>query len=159
MKVFHFNDNLIENLAFYRNEGKKIGFVPTMGSLHEGHLSLIRLAKDQCDIVVCSIFVNPTQFNDSSDFNSYPKHEENDIKILKREFCDILYLPKVNEVYPNGLEKHNYPLNQLASVLEGAFRPGHFNGVIQVVKRLFEIVTPDKAYFGIKDFQQLAVIR
>ena len=130
-----------------------------MGSLHQGHLSLIRLAKEQCDIVVCSIFVNPTQFNDSSDFNSYPKHEEIDIKLLENESCDILFLPKVNEVYPNGIVKQDYPLSQLANVLEGAFRPGHFNGVIQVVKRLLEIVTPDRAYFGIKDFQQLAVIR
>lgn len=159
MKTFHFNDNLIEKISFFKNEGKEIGFVPTMGSLHQGHLSLIRLAKEQCDIVVCSIFVNPTQFNDSTDFNSYPKHEETDIKLLESESCDILYLPKVNEVYPNGLVKQNYPLNQLANVLEGAFRPGHFNGVIQVVKRLFEIVLPDKAYFGIKDFQQLAIIR
>ena len=139
--------------------GSTIGFVPTMGSLHQGHLSLIRLAKEQCDIVVCSIFVNPTQFNESSDFESYPKHEKKDLELLRNEECDIVYLPKVSEVYPDSMIKRDYPLNQLANVLEGAFRPGHFNGVIQVVMRLFEIVLPDKAFFGIKDFQQLAVIR
>ncbi len=159
MKIFHFNADLIENISLFKKEEKTVGFVPTMGSLHQGHLSLIRLAMKNCDIVVCSIFVNPTQFNDPGDFNSYPKHEEKDIALLKSEGCEIVFIPKVSEVYPDGLVHNDFPLKQLGNVLEGAFRPGHFNGVIQVVKRLFEIVSPDKAYFGIKDFQQLAVIR
>lgn len=130
-----------------------------MGSLHKGHLSLIRLAKEQCDIVICSIFINPTQFNDLNDYKLYPKHEESDIKLLISEDCDLLYLPKVEDVYPDGLQKKSYPLSKIGDVLEGAYRPGHFDGVIEVVKRLFDIVEPEKAYFGMKDYQQLAVIR
>lgn len=159
MKIFHNSEHLKAKLALLRKEGKSIGFVPTMGSLHKGHLSLIRLAKEQCDIVVCSIFVNPTQFNDPKDYQLYPKHIDKDSELLVSEGCDFLYLPNVKDVYPNGIVKESYPLNELGDVLEGAYRPGHFNGVIEVVKRLFDLVGADKAYFGMKDFQQLAVIR
>ncbi len=159
MKIFHNKADLKKEIAFLKAQKKTVGFVPTMGSLHKGHLSLIHLAKEQCDTVLCSIFINPTQFNDQKDYNLYPRHEENDIKLLKNENCDLLYLPLVDDIYPDGVQKKTYPLNNLGNVLEGAFRKGHFDGVIEVVKRLFDIVEPDRAYFGLKDFQQLAVVR
>lgn len=159
MKIFHNKAQLGEELALLRKEQKSIGFVPTMGSLHKGHLSLIRLAKEQCDVVVCSIFVNPTQFNDPKDFQLYPKHIESDLTLLNNEDCSIVYLPEIEDIYPDGVSKRSYPLENLGNVLEGAYRPGHFDGVIEVVKRLFDIVNPNKAYFGMKDFQQLAVIK
>ena len=159
MKIFHYKADLKKEIAFLKTQKKSVGFVPTMGSLHKGHLSLIHLAKEQCDTVVCSIFINPTQFNDQKDYKLYPRHEENDIKLLKSENCDLLYLPLVEDIYPEGVQKKSYPLNHLGNVLEGAFRQGHFDGVIEVVKRLFDIVEPERAYFGMKDFQQLAVIR
>lgn len=159
MKIFHNRIDLKAELGLFRKEKKSIGFVPTMGSLHNGHLSLVRLAKKECDLVVCSIFVNPTQFNDEKDYSLYPNHVEIDRALLEKENCDIIYLPEVEDVYPAGVIKKSYPLNHLGNVLEGAYRPGHFDGVIEVVKRLFDIVEPQKAYFGMKDFQQLAVIR
>ena len=159
MKIFQQKENLIAEIEMFRGQAKTIGFVPTMGSLHKGHLSLIKLAGKECDIVICSIFINPTQFNDPKDYKLYPKHEESDTKMLIDANCDVLYLPKVDDIYPNGVEKLVYPLNQLGAVLEGKYRPGHFDGVIEVVKRLFDIVNADRAYFGMKDFQQLAVIR
>lgn len=159
VKIFHNKQELSLVLAQIKETGKSIGFVPTMGSLHKGHMSLINLAGQECDIVVCSIFVNPTQFNDPNDYLLYPKHIEKDIHLLEEASCDLLYLPQVEDIYPNGVSKQSYPLKELGNVLEGAFRPGHFDGVIEVVKRLFAAVKPDKAYFGMKDFQQLAVIR
>lgn len=159
MKIFHNKHDLHSELTQIRENKKSIGFVPTMGSLHKGHMSLIHLAKEQCDLVVCSIFVNPTQFNDQKDYLLYPKHVEKDVELLKAAACDILYLPDVKDIYPSGVSKESYPLEELGDVLEGAFRPGHFDGVIEVVKRLFNAVNPTKAYFGMKDFQQLAVIR
>lgn len=158
MNIFHNSPDLTEICQQFRANGKTIGFVPTMGSLHKGHLSLIELAKEKCDIVVCSIFINPTQFNKKEDFNHYPKNEERDADLLHQIGCDILFLPSVKDIYPNGLEKKNYDLGQLGSVLEGSFRPGHFDGVIEVVYRLLSIVNPDEAFFGMKDYQQLAVI-
>ena len=159
MKIFRKKEILRENIALFKGEKKSIGFVPTMVSLHKGHLSLIKLAKEECDLVVCSIFINPTQFNEQKDYQFYPKHEKTDINLLENEECDFLYLPEVEDIYPNGIEKRTYQINQLGEVLEGKYRPGHFNGVIEVVKRLFNVVEPDKAYFGMKDFQQLVVIR
>jgi pantoate--beta-alanine ligase len=159
VKIFHNKVQLNTELALYRSEKKSIGFVPTMGSLHKGHLSLIHLAMEQCDVVVCSIFVNPTQFNDSKDFKLYPKHIDRDLQLLRDEACSIAYIPEIEDIYPNGVTKASYPIEQLGNVLEGAFRPGHFDGVIEVVKRLFDIVGPNKAYFGMKDFQQLTVIQ
>lgn len=142
-----------------RNEGLTIGFVPTMGALHAGHLSLIAKAKAECDVVVCSIFVNPTQFNDPKDLLLYPRTEEADIELLKGAGCDLVFVPSVSGMYPQGQEVQDYDFGTLTSKWEGHYRPGHFNGVITVVKRLFEIVLPNKSYFGKKDFQQYSVIR
>lgn len=156
-----------------KNQQKKIGFVPTMGALHKGHISLIEKAKHECDIVVCSIFVNPTQFNDPSDLEKYPRTVEKDCAMLEAAGCNIVFIPEVMEIYTLKdlvLKKQNVEddswkegktvdFGVLAKVMEGAHRPGHFNGVAQVVSKLFRIVNPDKAYFGQKDFQQLAIIR
>ena len=149
-------NKLLENC---RVSNKSIGFVPTMGALHEGHLSLVKLAQKDCDIVVCSIFINPTQFNDSNDLENYPITIEEDIKLLEEQSCDILFLPNVTEMYPQGLNTKQYQLNGIDKVLEGRKRPGHFDGVCTIVHRLFSIVKPNTAYFGEKDFQQVAVIR
>ena len=143
----------------FRNANKKIGFVPTMGALHEGHLSLIRKAKSDNDVVVCSIFINPTQFNDLSDFERYPRVVGDDVKMLESADCDVLFLPSVKEIYPDDSYKMQIDFGELETLLEGKFRPGHFAGVGMVVKRLFDIVRPDKAYFGLKDYQQYLIIR
>lgn len=141
-------------------ENKKIGFVPTMGALHHGHLSLIEQSKKQADITVCSIFVNPTQFNDQTDFQKYPVTIENDILLLEEAGCDILFLPSVNEMYPQGtVLKQPYNLGFLETLLEGKYRPGHFQGVCQVVHRLLSIVKPQVLFLGQKDYQQCMVIR
>ncbi|WP_027418771.1 pantoate--beta-alanine ligase [Crocinitomix catalasitica] len=139
---------------------KKIGFVPTMGALHEGHLSLINAAQAVCDIVICNIFVNPTQFNNPSDLATYPRTIAEDTEKLESVNCDVLIIPDVDSVYPNGVNSgYTIDLEGIDQVLEGKFRPGHFNGVCMVVERLFEMVGPNKAFFGEKDFQQLAIIR
>ena len=141
-------------------ENKKIGFVPTMGALHHGHLSLIEQSKKQADITVCSIFVNPTQFNDQTDFQKYPVTIENDILLLEEAGCDILFLPSVHEMYPQGtVLKQPYDLGFLETLLEGKYRPGHFQGVCQVVHRLLFIVKPQVLFLGQKDYQQCMVIR
>lgn len=141
-------------------EGKKVGFVPTMGALHEGHLSLVQQAADQCDISVVSIFVNPTQFNDKKDLKEYPRTIGQDIELLCSVHTDVLFIPSVEEVYPEGLDTTlELDFGQLAEVLEGAFRPGHFEGMAQVVNRLLNIVQPDKLFMGQKDFQQLSIVR
>lgn len=137
----------------------KIGFVATMGALHQGHASLISLAKKECDIVVCSIFINPSQFNNPNDFATYPKTIDKDIELLKQANCDILFLPSVEEIYPKKQNLNTYSLSGLDVMFEGEKRPGHFNGVCNVVHRLFKIICPQKAYFGKKDFQQLAIIK
>ena len=148
-----------ERMQNLRKEGKTIGFVPTMGALHEGHMSLIRTARSRNDIVVSSIFVNPIQFNDKSDLERYPRTPENDRRMLENEGTDILFTPSTEEMYPESPSSAGVNFGQLDKVMEGAHRPGHFNGVAIVVKRLFEIVRPHNAYFGQKDFQQLAIIR
>ena len=154
------NINALEQLLdSFRDMGKHIGFVPTMGALHDGHLSLVKQAQKNCNIVVCSIFINPTQFNDSNDLENYPVTIEQDVKLLKQQSCDVLFLPSVNEMYPKGLRTKQYQLNDLDKVLEGRKRPGHFDGVCTIVHRLFSIVKPNFAYFGEKDFQQVAVIK
>ncbi|MEO5947425.1 MAG: pantoate--beta-alanine ligase [Chitinophagaceae bacterium] len=138
----------------------KTGFVPTMGGLHDGHLSLIDASKEVNDITVCSIFVNPTQFNNSVDFDKYPITIEQDISKLEETGCDVLFLPSVEEIYPAGLDiVKKYDLGFLEKVLEGEFRPGHYQGVCMVVDRLLNIVLPDNIYLGQKDFQQCMVIR
>ena len=137
-----------------------IGFVPTMGALHKGHLSLLEKCKESCDITICSIFINPTQFNNAEDFKKYPVTLENDIYLLETNGCDILFLPEVNEMYPDGIEsKKHFDLGYLENILEGKYRPGHFQGVCQVVKRLLEIVYPDHLFLGQKDYQQCMVIK
>ena len=141
-----------------RTKGFTIGFVPTMGALHEGHLSLVEKAGVLCDIVVVSIFVNPTQFNDPSDLANYPRTLESDMKLLSGKHCDCVFSPLVGEIYPVP-DKRRFDFGNLETVMEGRFRPGHFNGVAQVVSKLFEIVEPDKAFFGQKDFQQLAIVK
>lgn len=136
-----------------------MGFVPTMGALHEGHLSLIKRSKENCETTVCSIFVNPTQFNDPQDFDKYPKTTELDLEMLIKAGCDILFLPSVKEIYPSGTTNiPRYELGYLETVLEGKYRPGHFQGVCQVVDRLLEFVKPDCLFMGQKDFQQCMVV-
>jgi pantoate--beta-alanine ligase len=137
-----------------------IGFVPTMGALHEGHISLLKRSKEICDNIVCSIFVNPTQFNNPDDFNKYPVTIEKDIFALEKNGCDILYLPGGEDIYPEGMaQKEHFNLGRLENILEGKFRPGHFQGVCQVVKRLLEIVKPTHLFLGQKDYQQCMVIK
>ncbi|MCS6796021.1 MAG: pantoate--beta-alanine ligase [Raineya sp.] len=141
-----------------RKEGKKIGFVPTMGALHEGHLSLIRRCKQENDVVVCSVFVNPTQFNNPEDLAKYPRTLEKDAQMLEKAGCDILFAPNENVMYPQKTTL-NFYFGHLENVMEGKFRKGHFNGVALVVSKLFHIVQPHRAYFGQKDLQQFAIIR
>lgn len=157
IQVFEHIDTLQKHLSSVSAEGGSIGFVPTMGALHKGHLSLIRESGKENDVTVCSIFVNPTQFNDSNDLRNYPRDFVADLNMLKKENCDVVFHPSVEEMYPEPLnEKFNFGL--LENVMEGEHRPGHFDGVATVVKRLFEIVKPNKAYFGLKDYQQLVII-
>ncbi len=135
-----------------------VGFVPTMGALHEGHISLVKLARHQCAKCVVSVFVNPTQFNDKNDLKHYPRTPEADAALLEAAGVDVVFMPSVEEVYPEP-DTRQFDFGQIDKVMEGATRPGHFNGVAQVVSRLFDLVQPDKAYFGEKDFQQIAVIK
>jgi pantoate--beta-alanine ligase len=151
--------DLQSQISLLRSEGKSIGFVPTMGALHEGHLSLVQQCISDNDICVVSIFVNPTQFNDKEDLKKYPRDVEKDSLLLSTLSNDIIvFNPSENEIYPEP-DTRQFDFGMIDKVMEGKFRPGHFNGVAQVVSRLFDIVRPDKAYFGQKDFQQLAVIR
>ncbi len=151
----------IEALKAYKQHievGKLIGFVPTMGALHQGHINLMLEAKRQCDVVICSIFVNPTQFNNPQDLLKYPRTLERDLEMLSQAGVDVVFTPEVKEMYPEKDERI-FHLSPLDLVMEGKFRPGHFNGVAQIVSKLFDIVEPDFAFFGEKDFQQLAIIQ
>ena len=159
MRVLTNINSLNQLLDNSRVNNKIIGFVPTMGALHEGHLSLVKLAQKDCDEIVCSIFINPTQFNDYNDLENYPITIEEDIKLLEEISCDILFLPNITEMYPQGLNTKHYKLNGIDEILEGQKRPGHFDGVCTIVHRLFSILKPNTAYFGEKDFQQVAVIK
>jgi pantoate--beta-alanine ligase len=141
-----------------KDEGKSVGFVPTMGALHLGHLSLLERSVKENDVSVCSIFVNPIQFNNASDLKKYPRTLQEDSRMLEQGGCDIVFSPSVDEMYPEAASE-TYDFGQLELVMEGAHRPGHFNGVAVVVKRLFDICIPSRAYFGKKDFQQLMIIR
>ena len=141
-----------------RCSGKSIGFVPTMGALHEGHLQLIRAAALQNDITICSVFVNPTQFNNPDDYKLYPRSLEQDIALLEAVGCQYLFAPTANDMYPEQTLLH-FSFGVLEEVMEGAHRPGHFNGVAMVVSKLFHLVQPHRAYFGQKDLQQVAVVR
>lgn len=141
--------------------GKTIGLVPTMGALHAGHLSLVNRSVEENDVTIVSVFVNPTQFNNPNDLASYPRQEENDFRLLAQANATVAFAPSVEEIYPEGSEKNTkiFNLGSVAEVMEGKMRPGHFQGVAQIVSRLFELVRPKRAYFGEKDFQQIAVIR
>lgn len=158
MKRFTTINELESALERERRNGKRVGFVPTMGALHPGHISLIERCARENDCCVASIFVNPTQFNDPKDLETYPRTPEKDFKMLERGGCTYLFEPSVDEMYPSP-DTRVFDFGDLGSVMEGTHRPGHFNGVAQVVSRLFDIVKPNTAYFGEKDFQQLAIIR
>ncbi len=157
MKIFNSKHSICTYLDELRSSANTIAFVPTMGALHKGHLSLIEEARKNADIVVCSIFVNPTQFNDKKDLENYPRPIEDDIKKLESFKCDILFIPEVDEMYNNS-EDWFIELDNLDKILEGKIRPGHYQGVTQIVKKLFDIIKPDYAFFGQKDYQQFMVI-
>ena len=159
MKIFEKKTDLVNYISNLKQQNKTIGFVPTMGALHQGHLSLVKQAKKKNDIAVVSIFVNPTQFDNAEDLKKYPKTIENDTKLLESVNCDILFIPSVAEIYAENINSEKFNFDGLEHQMEGKFRDGHFDGVGTIVKALFEIVTPDVAYFGKKDFQQLQIIK
>ena len=159
MKVLKSKKTLIDYVERQREMGKKIGFAPTMGALHEGHLSLYKAAKKENDEVISSIFVNPTQFNNPDDFQKYPKTLEKDLELLEKAGVDAVYVPNVEEMYPDGLNSKKYNFDGLENEMEGKYRPGHFDGVGTIVEELFRQVQPHNAYFGEKDYQQLAIIK
>jgi pantoate--beta-alanine ligase len=159
MIIFKEASPLSSQVKHEKNQGQKVGFVPTMGALHKGHLTLIEASKRENDLTICSIFVNPTQFNNPEDFKHYPVTIEKDIQQLIENGCDILFLPSVEEIYPSDFEKQYYDLGELEFVLEGEYRPGHFQGVCQVVDRLLQITQPNNLYMGQKDFQQCMVVQ
>jgi pantoate--beta-alanine ligase len=158
MKLIQTIQELRTELDALRKQGKSIGLVPTMGALHEGHASLVKRAVAENDVVVVSDFVNPTQFNDPNDLIKYPRTLDADCALLEKEGAHIVFAPSVEEVYPEP-DTRTFSYAPLDTVMEGKYRPGHFNGVCQIVSKLFMMVEPDKAYFGEKDFQQLAIIR
>jgi len=157
LKVFTTTREIRQYLAELRSKGLSTGFVATMGALHQGHLSLIAQAKQDNDVVICSIFVNPTQFTDPSDLEKYPRPIAKDTQMLEQAGCDILFNPEVSEMYADN-EHWHLELGEIEHLLEGKFRPGHYQGVTQVVYKLFNIIKPDTAYFGQKDYQQVMVI-
>ena len=160
MLIFKHINDISNHFTALQTNGIKIGFVPTMGALHPGHVSLIAEAKKNSGTVVSSIFVNPTQFNDTKDFEKYPNTIEQDIYLLEKAGCDTLFLPSVKEMYPEGLSTtKQYDLGYLETVLDGAYRPEHFQGVCRVVEKLLTIVHPDKLFLGQKDYQQCLVIK
>ncbi len=158
MIIIHTKDELRAELNNYRAAGKSIGLVPTMGALHQGHASLVERAVAENDVVVVSIFVNPTQFNDKNDLKNYPRTLEADCALLEKVGASVAFAPSVEEMYPEP-DTREFSFAPLDTVMEGACRPGHFNGVAQIVSKLFYAVEPNRAYFGEKDFQQLAIIR
>ena len=158
MKVFETINETTAYIDRQKADGCSIGFVPTMGALHEGHMELMRKAKNENDLLVVSVFVNPKQFNNPEDLKKYPRNLAKDMKALNSLGCNVLFAPEADEMYPKP-ENTNYNFGQLEHVMEGASRKGHFNGVAIVVRKLFEIVQPHKAYFGKKDYQQLAIIK
>ena len=157
MIIFDNKLNLIKHLSLI-NE-RTIGFVPTMGGLHEGHLKLIKESKKKCDITVCSIFINPTQFNNSEDFSNYPSCLDKDLKQLKATGCDVVFHPTSKDLYKDKILSKRFDFGALTNYMEGKFRPGHFDGVATVVEKLFNIVNPTIAFFGEKDLQQLQIIK
>jgi pantoate--beta-alanine ligase len=158
MNVIETREELQHKIGQLKSENNSIGFVPTMGALHEGHISLIQCCNKENDITVVSIFVNPTQFNDREDYEKYPRDVNKDIEWLEKENCDIVFNPAEEEMYPEP-DTRTFDFGNLDKTLEGYYRPGHFNGVAKVVSKLFDYVKPHRAYFGEKDLQQLAIIR
>ncbi len=158
MKIIHSRSDLKSEIHGIKKSGESIGFVPTMGALHAGHVSLIKQSKSQTDFTICSIFVNPTQFTDLKDLERYPRPIESDIVKLNSAGCDLLFSPPVEEMYQEG-EEWNIDLHPLDTLQEGAYRPGHFQGVTQIVYKFFSTIKPDKAFFGLKDYQQFLVIK
>lgn len=167
MQKFYYRNrmNIIETkaamqalIAEQKADGKIIGFVPTMGALHQGHLSLIEASNKACDLSICSIFVNPTQFNDKEDYDKYPRTNSEDLALLEQANCDYVFMPDYKEMYPENDER-TFDFKHLGEVMEGAHRPGHFNGVAQIVSKLFDAVPAHKAFFGQKDFQQYVIIK
>ena len=158
MKVIHTIKDLQTELTVLKAQGKKVGLVPTMGALHAGHASLVKRSANENDVTVVSVFVNPTQFNDKNDLAKYPRTLDADCRLLEDCGVTFVFAPSVEEMYPQP-DTRQFSYAPLDTVMEGAFRPGHFNGVCQIVSKLFDAVTPDRAYFGEKDFQQLAIIR
>lgn len=158
MKVFQKNADLQNELFALRKKGVSVGLVPTMGALHEGHASLVKKSVSENDVTVVSVFVNPTQFNDKNDLKNYPRDLEADCKLLEEVGADLVFAPTVEEMYPTP-DTRQFEFPPVSTVMEGAHRPGHFNGVCQVVSRLFYIVRPQRAYFGEKDWQQIAVVK
>ena len=158
MKVFSKTVDIQNELFLLRKEGKSIGLVPTMGALHEGHASLVERSVKENDVTVVSVFLNPTQFNDKGDLERYPRTLDADCALLEKVGADIVYAPTVEEIYPTP-DTRQFEFPPVSTVMEGAKRPGHFNGVCQVVSRLFYIVRPTRAYFGEKDWQQIAVVK
>lgn len=159
MEILRNRQSLSDYIAAVKKEGKKIGFAPTMGALHDGHMSLYKEARKDNDIVISSVFVNPTQFNNPDDLKKYPRTEENDIAMLEKAGVDAVYIPTIEDIYPAKAESKHYDFGGIENEMEGKFRPGSFDGVGTVVSELFRQVQPDNAYFGEKDYQQLAIIK
>ncbi len=160
MEIFYSKKPLTDYIERHKEMGNKIGFAPTMGALHHGHLSLYKRAREENDIVISSIFVNPTQFNKNEDFEKYPRNIESDIQLLEKSgLVDIVYVPRVEDIYPDGMQSKHYDFDGLENQMEGKFRPGHFDGVGTAVETLLRQTQPNNAYFGEKDFQQLLIIK
>lgn len=157
MKVFKKKAKLLSYLSACR-QSKSVGFVPTMGALHSGHLHLIEASKKECQITICTIFVNPTQFNNPDDFANYPNTLDADLEKLQKLNCDIVYAPSINDVYAKSEKAKEFDFGTLANVMEGGFRPGHFNGMATIIEKFFNIISPTKAFFGQKDLQQLQIV-
>lgn len=159
MKIYKTSKYLSTYIEKLKANGLTVGFVPTMGALHEGHISLVQAAKKECDVVVCSVFVNPTQFNNTADLDKYPRTTEYDTAMLKMAYCDIMYLPEVKDIYPENTNNASIPkVGNILHLLEGHFRPGHFEGMMQVVEILLNKVSPHKLYMGLKDYQQYMIV-
>ena len=158
MQIFKTKLELTRFLSFEKKV-KSIGFVPTMGALHEGHLQLIKQSKKECKITVCSIFVNPTQFNNATDLANYPNTLKEDLLKLENFNCDAVYIPKVDDLYEKNEKAKEFDFGTLSTTMEGKFRPGHFNGMATIVEKFFNIIKPTKAYFGQKDLQQLQIVK
>jgi pantoate--beta-alanine ligase len=159
MKKYSLISEMARAMKKEHERGHRVGFVPTMGALHKGHLSLVAESRKANDITVCSIFVNPVQFTNNQDLEKYPRNLDEDLRLLQSSGCDYVFVPTEKEIYPDGIPALEINFGKLDKVLEGKFRPGHFKGVAIIVKRLFDVVNPDNAYFGKKDYQQLLIIR